>query len=79
MDISTFIQFALLIPLGLLAQWIRALSGRIDKMMRDYYTKQETKEMIALTLEPVKVALHNVQEDITEIKSMLITLVNERK
>lgn len=82
MEIGLWINLVYLIPIGLLVRWIQTLSIRISEMSKtqqQYYTKQETKEMIALNMEPVKVKLDAVEQNTSEIKQMLTVLVNERK
>lgn len=68
---STLIQYALLIPIGILIGWVRMLHVRIDKMQGSTYSKKETNEMIKLHLAPLETKIDHVNETCSDIKEML--------
>jgi hypothetical protein len=76
---AELVQYALLIPIGWLMMWVKILSGRIDKMQAETYTKDETTEMIKLHLAPIEKQLDNVEKNTDEIKDMIKDLVNDAK
>ena len=73
------LQLLVLIPLGLMAGWIRILSGRLDKMNSETYSKTETKDMIKLHQEPLKVKMDNIEQNTTEILRKLEKLADAKK
>lgn len=73
------IQLLVLIPIGLMAGWIRVLSGRIDKMNASTYNKDETKDMIKLYQEPLKVKIDNIEHNTSEILRKLEKLSDDKK
>lgn len=64
--------------LGLLFRWqhvqTRDNKLRIDKM----YDKREVNEMIDLKLQPLAVGIGHVQDELKEVKAMLIRLLDEK-
>jgi hypothetical protein len=46
--------------------------------LMDVYTKAETDKLIDLKLKPYEVGLLNVQKDLSEIKAMLIKLLDAK-
>ena len=67
---------------GLLLRWmhmqIRDNKQSVEKLVKDSYTKIETKELVALMIEPIKLGIVHVQDDIREVKDMLRMLLDEK-
>ena len=68
--------------LGLLFRWlhIQTRDNRqdLEKVVKDSYTKEETKDLIDMKLEPLTVGISHVQDDLKEVKQMLGRLLNEK-
>ena len=75
MDLN-LIQFALLIPIGILVGWVRLLHIKVDKMISTTYSKEETTEMIKLHIAPLETKIDHVNETCAEIKTMLQGMKN---
>ena len=73
-----YLQFLYLIPITLMAGWIRVLSGRIDTMKDTTFSKTETTEMIELHQRPLIVQMDNIEKSCTEIKSMLQRVLDDK-
>jgi len=67
---------------GLLFRWqhvqTRDNKLRIDKIAAQIYSKEETKEMIDIKLQPLAVGIGHVQEELKELKSMIGRLLDEK-
>ncbi len=67
---------------GMLFRWlqvqVRDNKLRIDKMVADTYTKEETNDRIDLKLRPIEVGIEHVQKEIQEIKHMIGRLLDEK-
>jgi len=68
---AEFIPLALLIPLGILAGWIKMLQLKVDKMQLNLYNKEDTDKIIKLHLAPLETRLDSLNETQKEIKAML--------
>ena len=51
---------------------------RMDKMAQDSYSKEETKEMVDLKLQPLAVGISHVQTELKEVKHMIGRLLDEK-
>ena len=68
--------------IGLVFRWlhvqVRDNKQNVEKMMKDNYTKIETKDLIELMIKPIEVGISHVQDDVKEIKDLLNRLLNEK-
>ena len=68
--------------LGLLFRWLhiqtRDNKQALEKIVKDSYTKAETKDMIDLKLEPLAVGIAHVQDELKEVKHMIGRLLDEK-
>ena len=51
----------------------------LEKLNKESYTKEETKEAIDLRNAPLSQGIDHVKEDLIEVKAMLIKLLDEKK
>jgi hypothetical protein len=72
-----YLQFAVAIPIVLLAGWVRHLSLRLDRMKEHMYTKQETNEMIDLKQAPMQKSLEHIETSLTDIKTDIQRLLDK--
>ena len=67
---------------GMLFRWlqiqIRDNKHRVDNMIAESYSKEETKEMIDIKLQPLAVGIAHVQDEIKELKHMIGRLLDEK-
>ena len=78
MDIVMWVQIAMLIPMGYLAGWIKALQAKVDMMKTDTYSKRDTEKMIALLLVPLEKDIEHIRQDMAEIKQLLERMINDK-
>lgn len=76
---AEWLQFALLIPIGILIGWVKLLQVRLDKMINSTYDKEETDKVIKLHLAPLETKLDGLKEVTNEIKSMLTEVLRNGK
>lgn len=69
---------AQLAALGILFRWLSTQTRDNKKGLAKVYTKEETKEAIALRLEPIKVGIDNVKDELREMKHMIGRLLDEK-
>ena len=63
---------------GMLFRWLQ-VQVRDSKIALDkVYDKSETKEAIDLRIKPIEVGIVHVQKDVSEVKDLLIRLLNEK-
>lgn len=72
------IQILFLIPLGLLANWLRILHAEVRKVKEDSLTKAETKELITLTLKPIERDIQHINDNLSEMKRMLTKVLDDK-
>jgi hypothetical protein len=82
MEIILYTVVGQIAVVGMLFRWLQVQGRdnrvRIDKVMTDSYTKAETKEVIDLKIEPIKVGVAHIQSEIAELKSMVGKLLDEK-
>ena len=82
MEIIYAVVVAQVAIIGMLFNWLRVQTRdnklRIDKMSSDIYSKEETKEMIDIKLQPLAVGIGHVQDELKELKSMIGRLLDEK-
>ncbi len=68
--------------IGMVFKWlhtqVRDNKLRVDKMIADSYSKEETKELVDMKLEPLAVGIAHVQDELKEVKSMIGRLLDEK-
>lgn len=72
------VQLLFLIPLGLLANWVRILHNEVRSVKANSFTKTETKELITLTLQPIERDVTHINSNISEMKHMLQKVLDEQ-
>lgn len=67
---------------GLLFRWLHVQSRDnkqgLEKLVKESYTKTETKELVDMKLKPIEVGITHVQDDLKEVKIMLGKLLDEK-
>jgi hypothetical protein len=67
---------------GLLFRWlhvqVRDNKQSVERLVLAIYTKRETNQAIELRLKPVEVGIAHVQDDIKEVKTLLLKLLDEK-
>ena len=78
MEINYAVVVGQIAVVGMLFRWLQ-VQVRDNKLKADVmYTKEETKEVIDLKVEPIKVAVEHIQKDVTELKHMIGRLLDEK-
>ncbi len=74
---------AQLTVVGMLFRWLQVQTRDnrvgLTKVVRESYTKEETKEAIALRNAPLEQGISHMREDLKEVKLMLNKLLDEKK
>lgn len=83
MDITLIVAAAAeCLAFGLLLKWlhVQTRDNRIglNEMGKTTLTKTETSDLIDLKLKPVEVGVANIQKEISELKSMVRTLLDAK-
>ena len=63
---------------GLLFRWLQVQVRDTNIKVDTMYSKQETKDMIDLKLEPIKVGIEHVQKELADVKVMIGRLLDEK-
>lgn len=68
--------------LGLLFRWLhiqtRDNKQALENIVKESYTKAETKDIIDMKLQPLAVGISHVQDEIKELKHMIGRLLDEK-
>jgi len=68
--------------LGLLFRWLhiqtRDNKQALENIVKESYTKEETKDIIDMKLQPLAVGISHVQDEIKELKHMIGRLLDEK-
>lgn len=71
-----------LLGVGLLFRWLQVQSRDnkvgLARIVKESYTKQETKEVIDMKQKPIEVGIIHVQDEIKELKHMIGRLLDEK-
>lgn len=77
-----YVVVAQIAVVGMVFKWlheqVRDNKLRVDKMIQDSYSKEETKEVVDLKLQPLAVGIAHVQEELKEVKTMIGRLLDEK-
>lgn len=74
--IGQFIAFVIL--LKYMQVQLRDTRLSVEAIVKDTYTKAETKELIDMKQAPLEVKLDNIQNDLTDIKLTLVKLLDAK-
>lgn len=82
MELTTATLIGVLTGISLLLKWLhvqtRDNKQGLEQMVKDSYTKVETKDLIDLKLKPIEVGIEHVQSDLKELKLMIGRLLDEK-
>lgn len=82
MEIMIAVVVAQIAIIGMLFKWMHTQTRdnklRIDKVISESYSKEETKDLIDMKLQPLAVGIAHVQEELKEVKHMIGRLLDEK-
>ena len=82
MEIILYTVVGQLAVVGMLFRWLQVQTRDnrkgLEVVVKETYTKGETKDLIDLKLRPIEVGIEHVKDDLKDVKAMLNRLLDEK-